>query len=254
MCTVIYTPTEKGFLLSSNRDESFARNEAIAPAIYKLQGKEVLMPVDAAAGGTWVAVTNHGEALVLFNGGFAAHQKENSYRVSRGVIVKQLIAAADIEAAWHLLDLQNIEPFSLIMISTSVCQRVVWDGIKKHTIPFNRNGSYIWSSATLYTTAARRQREQVFCNWMKDREDVSAAQLSLFLQSAMTEDKYNGYIMNRNNVTGTVSISIIEYSKENAIFYYDNLQHLTVDTAAIFFNKTMHNDGNTGTTIETALV
>jgi hypothetical protein len=254
MCTVIYIPTPTGFLLSSNRDENFARKEAKPPAIYKLQTKEVLMPVDAEAGGTWIAVTNNWEALVLFNGGFIAHQKKNNYRLSRGIIFNQLLAAIDTMAEWGLVDLQNIEPFSMIMINQSVCNRLVWDGVKKHSIPFDRGNSYIWSSATLYTEQVIQQRTEVFNNWRGEQVEISPAQLSIFLQSAMKEDTQNRYVMNRDGVTGTVSISIIEYRREKAIFYYDSLRHFPVAAATIFFNQITHNAGNSGQTIETTVV
>jgi Transport and Golgi organisation 2 len=254
MCTVIYIPTATGFLVSSNRDEAFARKTAIPPDTFTLATKEVVMPVDREAGGSWVAATSNREVLVLFNGGFIAHPKNSSYRLSRGVIFKQLVGAVDSMALWNVIELQNIEPFSLIMINQSVCNRLVWDGLNKHTIHFDPQKAHIWSSATLYTTTAIKMREALFNNWVSENNTISPALLSSFLKKAMPDDSYDGYVMNRNNSTGTVSISIVDWSQEKATFYYDDLRHSPAEPREIFFNKTTCDGQNTVTTIATAVV
>ena len=54
-------------------------------------------PKDAAAGGTWIGVSEKKRLICLLNGGFTAHTREESYRLSRGVVVTQLLSAENFK-------------------------------------------------------------------------------------------------------------------------------------------------------------
>ena len=67
MCTVTIIPVDQGgFRLVSNRDELRTRPHAQPPSLQRTPGGgEGLWPVDAGAGGTWIAATRAGLALTL---------------------------------------------------------------------------------------------------------------------------------------------------------------------------------------------
>ena len=43
------------------------------------------------AGGTWIGLSDKKRLVCLLNGGYEIHEREASYRVSRGVIVKEVL-------------------------------------------------------------------------------------------------------------------------------------------------------------------
>ena len=66
MCTVTYIPTKNGCIITSNRDEKIAREKAISPQEYEIEGEKIIFPKDPKAGGTWMANTNS-KIIVLLN-------------------------------------------------------------------------------------------------------------------------------------------------------------------------------------------
>ena len=55
-------------IITSNRDEKIIRPNAIEPKAYHLNNKKVIFPKDNKAGGTWYAIDEHSNVLVLLNG------------------------------------------------------------------------------------------------------------------------------------------------------------------------------------------
>src|SRR5258708_172671 len=90
MCTVTYIPARDGFFLTSNRDENSGRPPAVPPFLYPMKTGSILFPRDAQAGGSWFAVHENGNALVLLNGALTRHQPAPPYRRSRGLILLEL--------------------------------------------------------------------------------------------------------------------------------------------------------------------
>lgn len=91
MCTITFTPiSNHGFILTSNRDEAPGR-ETLPPEIYNEDGVKLLYPKDAVAGGTWIGVSDRKRVASLMNGGFVAHEPKQSYRKSRGVVLKDIL-------------------------------------------------------------------------------------------------------------------------------------------------------------------
>ncbi len=116
MCTVTFIPQfNNGFVLTSNRDEAPGR-ETFSPETYNEEGVQLLYPKDALAGGTWIGVSQMQRAVTLMNGGFVAHKRKDSYRKSRGVVVKDFLKAEDLKAAIASYDFNDIEPFTAIIV------------------------------------------------------------------------------------------------------------------------------------------
>ncbi|HKX45758.1 MAG TPA: NRDE family protein, partial [Planctomycetota bacterium] len=68
MCTVTWIRRVDGFELFCNRDERRTRPAALLPEARRgPSGIEYAAPIDAEAGGTWVAVNERGLALCLLN-------------------------------------------------------------------------------------------------------------------------------------------------------------------------------------------
>ncbi len=223
MCTVTYIPLNNGFFLTSNRDEKITRKLAIDPALYIHDGIALVYPKDAAAGGTWIAVAQNGNAAVLLNGAFKKHTPLPPYHKSRGIIFTEIIASGEPYLFFLQINLDNIEPFTLVLFSNNNLYECRWDGVIKHHKILNKHTPQIWSSATLYTDKVVKKREEWFEAWLKKNAAPSQNDILKFHQFTGDGDMQNDLLMNRDNMLLTVSITSIEYYNNKAAVAYSDL-------------------------------
>jgi hypothetical protein len=117
MCTVTFIPTAAGVHLTSNRDEQANRGRALDPAYFYGNGYKLIFPGDPDAGGSWIALKDNGDALVLLNGAFIKHLRKPPYRRSRGLVLLDVIKAEDPGQCFNEMDLEGIEPFTLVLFT-----------------------------------------------------------------------------------------------------------------------------------------
>ena len=120
MCTVSFVNANGKIIITSNRDEKTLRPNAIEPRNYLINNKKIIFPKDKKAGGTWFAIDEHSTILVLLNGADEKHTLKESYRKSRGLIVLELISSKSVIHAWKFIDLNNIEPFTLVLFENQI--------------------------------------------------------------------------------------------------------------------------------------
>lgn len=212
MCTVTYIPINKtDFILTSSRDVPFAREKALHPKKYVEDKVEITYPKDGRASGTWIGHSSKNRLICLLNGGFENHVSEKSYRKSRGIIVKDLLKKNTISSALSEIDLDNIEPFTLVIVDWNNNLQLiefVWDGKTKHIKNLNQE-KHIWSSSTLYNEKMKLLRRDWFSKWnLKDKK----IDILNFHHNAGINDGNVDVIMKREKV-GTVSIT--QFSKIN---------------------------------------
>ena len=162
MCTLSYLPLENGYFVVNNRDESPLRGQAHEPQIFALNGRQVLAPIDSEGLGTWIGVNDSGKLACLMNGAFEVHIKQSHYRKSRGKITLEFLQANDDLNYFDELDLDNIEPFTLILIDNSNIKVLRWDAVDKHIEILSNDKAYNWSSATLYDSKTISERRTFF--------------------------------------------------------------------------------------------
>ena len=227
MCTVVFIPKNNKLIFASLRDESPVRQRAISPEIFNSNDLEFLAPQDSFAGGTWLGVNDRKNVIILLNGGFENHKRADHYRKSRGLIVMELLASETPAIDWVLIDLKDIEPFTLLVWSCEMLFQFVWDGSKKHSFKLNSNIPHILSSSTLYSLEAKRARQDFFEKWIALDPAITKLALHNFFRSM--PDGENGFIINRNEIMKTLSYSFIELSTDNVaeLDYYDlqNFSH-----------------------------
>ncbi|NHM01979.1 NRDE family protein [Flavobacterium difficile] len=216
MCTVSFVYANDSFLLTSNRDEKITRPSAIAPKIYQTANKKIIYPKDAKAGGTWFVVDEFGNAIILLNGGKTKHIPKDKYRLSRGVIVLELMASNAIVSRWKDIDLTDIEPFTLLVLENKHPFQLQWSGEEKSTEELEINQTYIWSSSTLYTPEIQQQRADWFQKYMNENQEITADKMKFFHKNTEPKDEKNGLIINRDNLYKTLSVTQTVIS-ENAI-------------------------------------
>lgn len=226
MCTVTYVPLSNGFCITSNRDEQVARPTAIPPKEYVIASHKITFPKDQKAGGTWFAQSEKA-TIVLLNGAQEKHVLKANYRKSRGLIVLDLIASSDSISTWNTIDLQDIEPFTIVLYVAGKLYQLQWNETDKSSIELNEKKAYIWSSSTLYSKAIREQRAQWFTDFLKNNATLSGEKLLHFHQFTEHKNSEFGLQINRNDFLKTVSITQVVCS--NGISHMNYLDLLAYE-------------------------
>jgi len=221
---VTYIPAGDKYFISSNRDEKTSRSNAIAPALYEINNKKMIFPKDGDAGGSWTALHENRNAAVLLNGAFENHIAMPPYRESRGKVFLNIIGDGRPVRCFHQLDLDGIEPFTLIILEKDGLYDCRWDGKKKYCQQLEKHRPYIWSSATLYDRNIASKREQWFDSFLNSHPHPTQKDILEFHQLAGDGDMHNNLLMERDGVYATVSITSMLLTKDRGSMKYLDLK------------------------------
>jgi Transport and Golgi organisation 2 len=240
MCTVTIIPKGKNdFVLTTNRDEAPNRT-SLAPDIYLVEGVKMLFPKDELAGGTWIGVSKKNRLICLLNGGLICHERKAEYRMSRGVVVNDLLASEDIVVSIEDYNLDDIEPFTLVIVDWNTSLKffeLIWDGQQKHFSALALEPK-IWSSSTLYSEAMKQKRLQWF-NEFKIANELHSASMMNFHKTAGHDNKDYGVIMDRHFVK-TTSITQVEKKEDIIDMQFHDLQSNTVSIKTLKLQQTVN--------------
>ena len=221
MCTVTYLPLGNNkFILTSNRDETPLRN-TIHPKEYLENGVKLTYPKDELAGGTWVGLSDKKRLVCLLNGGFKTHKRKSSYRMSRGIIVKDILAADDSVAFIENFNFTDNEPFTIVLVDwndTLKIHELVWDGSVKHFKELNQEPK-IWSSSSLYTKNMKEFRREWFTDWLMKNNKFHQQNIIDFHKDTTKGNLEISLKMKRSYVE-TVSITSIKKMKDKIDLNY----------------------------------
>ncbi|WP_298554828.1 NRDE family protein [uncultured Algibacter sp.] len=229
MCTVTIIPVgNNDFVLTTNRDESPER-VSLVPDFYTIEDTKLLFPKDKM-GGTWIGVSEKNRVICVLNGGFVKHERQSSYRKSRGIVANDFMVSNNIVETVEGYNLDNIEPFTIVIADWNnglKFYELVWDGKYKHFIklPFD---SRIWSSSTLYFEGMQRERQQWFENF-EALNGLNAESLLNFHKKKDVENMEYGIIMNRGFVK-TTSITQVKKQGSDISMRYENIEKETITT------------------------
>ncbi|HLY70405.1 MAG TPA: NRDE family protein [Puia sp.] len=184
MCTVTFIPVRENIYLTSNRDEHFMRSPASFPEKYAGNTSEIIYPKDKDAGGSWIAMKTSGDAAVLLNGAFTKHSQTISSRKSRGLIFIEIIKSSHPDIYFDQMELEGIEPFTMIIFLNGRLCEFRWNVIEKFTLHLDPSISHIWSSVTLYNETARSKRRNWFNDWKRSTKNINSESILNFHRSA----------------------------------------------------------------------
>ena len=231
MCTVTFFPLNKeDFVLTSTRDVPFLREKADFPKKYKEDGVDLFYPKDREAGGSWIGSSDKKRLICLLNGGFRNHQQKEFYVKSRGIIVKDLLKVDDITLACKEIDLENVEPFTMVIVEWGFhlfLFEFVWDGDQKH-LKILPKEPRIWSSSTLYSDEMKAMRNNWFENWLlkldveSSKFEIAKESILEFHHKAGVGDPKIDVIMKRSKV-GTVSITQVSKKGNELLWNYEEI-------------------------------
>ncbi|MGE5107446.1 MAG: NRDE family protein [Sphingobacteriales bacterium] len=238
MCTVTYIPHKDKIFITSNRDEKHSRADAVAPMAYEFSTGKIFFPKDAHANGTWIALHENGNAMVLLNGGFKKHEPHYPYRKSRGLIFLEVMDSEWPLDKYRQTDLHNIEPFTLVIYREGELYECRWDGEQKHIAAKDIAVPHIWSSVTLYDDETITRRKQWFENFIQKNSSPLQEDIFHFHHFGGEGDPENDIRMNRNGFLYTVSITGIELDSEKAFIKYIDLKNDQSYTNSFNFSPT----------------
>ncbi|MDD3457982.1 MAG: NRDE family protein [Weeksellaceae bacterium] len=153
MCIVSIFSNETGdFLLTHNRDESRLRpfSEQIQTAEY--HHKNWTGPLDLVSGGTWIYYSDE-YACCILNGAYDKHSHRPPYRLSRGLLILELLNYSSIDQFIDRVNLKKIEPFTMIMLKLRTVEKkiLVWDGTERFVEDLSDEKLIVRSSSPLYS-------------------------------------------------------------------------------------------------------
>ncbi len=238
MCTISLVPSPdspNGFILTSNRDEAVSR-KTIPPKYSKFQSVKAYYPKDEQAGGTWIGVSESNRCVCLMNGAEEPHVRKANYRKSRGVVVKEFLAGNDLTDLLENYQLENIEPFTMIIVDWSnglLFYEFLWNE-EQRKVNRLKLGSYIWSSSPLYTEGMKDLRKKWFKD-LKQSKGFSPDNLLDFHQNAGEGNPESDLVIDRGFLK-TQSITQVFNSKDSLRFWYKDLKKNKVIEEYVQFN------------------
>ena len=161
MCLVSYIPLGgQNYILNSNRDESPSRalNDLHREHHSQL---EIIFPKDIK-GGSWIFTSSNDRTVCLLNGAKEKHKHNPPYKLSRGIMLKQLIQSENMSMFWDKFDLNGIEPFTTIQVDKIILHEIIWTGSELIRTQKDANSPHVWSSSPLYPPPKVQLREKWF--------------------------------------------------------------------------------------------
>ncbi|WP_081209531.1 NRDE family protein [Salegentibacter sediminis] len=223
MCTISLAPLsiqQNSFVLTFNRDEIVER-QTLPPDYENINGSNLIMPKDKRAGGTWIGGSSKKRVVCLMNGEFKPHQRNLPYRLSRGLVVKEFLAAENAIDSLEKYNFDGVEAFTLILADWKTeleFFELVWDEKRKH-IKQLELVPHIWSSSPLYSEVVKTRREEWFA---EIRGSLNPENILNFHHNAGIGDKEQDLVMDRGFLK-TQSISQIIAKPSHINFWYRDL-------------------------------
>ena len=136
------------------------------------------------------------------------------------MIVLDLIATYSPILEWETIDLEGIEPFTLVLFQDEKLYQLRWNEIEKETVALDVTQNHIWSSSTLYSKEVRAKRANWFFNFMTSKKQVSSEDLFHFHRYTEDQNQEHGLIINRGDILKTLSITqtIIAQNKVEILY------------------------------------
>jgi uncharacterized protein with NRDE domain len=225
MCTVSFVPAGRRYIFTFNRDEQPERQTLCYITHLQLAFKDIYYAKDSKTGGTWFAADNKGTVAMLFNGAFIRHKKQTKYKKSRGIILLELIASQKVLYSFKQQDLDNTEPFSIILFEYQKLFRLTWDGNNKHIARLKTDKSHIFSSVTLYDEDVQQQRKKWMNDFLTNSATVNEEIIYGFHANYNAADKQNGLLIKREGCCSTISISQAVLQNKNLL-----IKHWDINT------------------------
>lgn len=223
MCTVSWLDDDHGgYCLLFNRDEKRTRGAARSPQIYSRDQVQFIAPIDADAGGTWIATNEYGVTVCLLNAYPGQGMRQTPASESRGKIPIYLAAARSIDQVdeqLHRMDLSGFARFRLLAMEPN---RPVWCSEwtgSKLACEFDADSRMPITSSSFKTAEVEAARRAVFEDQIGSRSPVTLSALERFHADHGPEASGHSVCMHRPDAQ-TVSFSRVTVSSNQVRLDY----------------------------------
>ncbi len=232
MCTATWIVREHGYDLFFNRDERVTRLPAEPPQMRERSTRRFIAPLDADAGGTWIAVNQHGLSLCLlnyynYNERFA--DRAERHFTSRGLLVSRLIDSVDghtVRQRLKRLNMREYRPFTLLtMLPGQEPFACRWDGSSGPDVSICRPPL---SSSSFETEAVIRSRGALFEQWASQGHPLDTSALESYHRTHRPEKGPYSVCMHRRDAR-SVSLSYVAVRRGVVRFRYADGSPCTTD-------------------------
>lgn len=236
MCTLTALPGElleaepaaaRVLRIVFNRDERRHRLPGLPPRVVVAGHRRALMPIDADAGGSWIAVNDVGLVVALLNltAPSGEHMPERSAHIprrSRGHIVPALSAGGSIDDARRIMaatDVAAYEPFRAVALHHHQWFEARWTGHRFQTQRGPIARPLIWTSSSLGDEMVTGPRRALFDRLFEERPLSSDTQ-DAFHHHTWDDRPEVSVRMTRSDAQ-TVSITTIDLTATGVLMDYD---------------------------------
>lgn len=217
MCTLTVHRDDRRVLVTMNRDDSAAREEA-PPELWEDAEYPFVAPRDLQAGGTWIGVNCHGVVACLLN----RYDAAPAGRVSRGQIVLEAMRGSSLGTAHDALialDHHDYLPFTCVVIGEHAATRLDWTGAHLKQTKFSPLGEIMMlTSSSWQFDEVAAQREALFREIWAERGDA-VDKIAVFHSRRARADDAWAPMMLRDH-SRTKSVAQIELSSSGAELRY----------------------------------
>lgn len=231
MCTVSWLCQDDRYELFCNRDERKTRPVARGPEVTQSGQVRFIAPHDYA-GGSWIAVNQHGVSLCLLNGPGLPSEKLDGPTKSRGHIVMECATARCVAEACDRVreaSLFDFPPFRLVLLERGRFPTVVtWNGMSTFIAP---GCGVLLASSSVDDAGAQRAREREFYRLTRSSFGPSAEAHLAFHRSHGARASAYTPCMHRSDAE-TVSFTRIQVTHSEVLVHYSPgppCRHVTAD-------------------------
>jgi hypothetical protein len=221
MCTVIFSPRQRGYLLGMNRDEKRTRPVALPPSLHRAGSRQAIFPREPG-GGTWIAANDLGISFALVNW-YSIADGRNRGTISRGTVVKFLLECENAREASQTLGrlaLAQMNPFRLIGFFPAGREIVEWGWnskkLKRIHHPWKLSA---WISSGYDEPGAQKTRGKIFSSSLDQKTSGSAAWLRRLHRSHQPKPGPYSICMHRDDAA-TVSYTEVQVGVNSAKMRY----------------------------------
>ena len=126
------------------------------------------------------------------------------------------------------INLNGIEPFTMVIADAEYLFELRWDEEVKHIKTLDRATAYVWSSCTLYDDKAIEQRKEWFHHELEKTATHSPTSIVDIHKVGGAKDRSIGFLMNWDDRVRTISISQIKIADSIELLHIP-LEDTTVD-------------------------
>ncbi len=217
MCTVTYIPSDKGFILTANRDEFADRKPASFPNTRASKRGEVTFPADGDAGGTWIA-TSPSLTVSLLNGNYN-RDPNITYRKSRGLVALDPFDFDSVDEYLEQANFEGINGFKMLLIEEEVLTEITWDGNQLTRESHKPEIPNIWVSIPKKFQHILEWRKSAFRQFLTNNPKPNPSKIREFHQ-IKTDPTGLGTQIEKNNMVFTVSMTQVRLEEKNPEISY----------------------------------